>query len=228
MRVQPARPSSPFTATVTVSRGARSAMWSAAQRPAPPAPSTRMSVSRLSRTRSAAIGRVAPRLLRRRGHQGVEEGAAGLAVPVAGARGPGHQAPVAPDHDGGRGGPHPVLARHRAVAVEEHGRGQARALRVAGHHVPGLLDAHREHRERLAAPRADDLLDGDGQLLPAVAAPGGPEVDEDRKSTRLNSSHMSSSYAVFCLKKKKKILKVGSIIKHTVIINLKKDITIAK
>src|SRR5690242_21805577 len=27
----------------------------------------------------------------------------------------------------------------------------------------------------------------------------------DRKSTRLNSSHMSISYAVFCLKKKKKI-----------------------
>src|SRR5690242_20984878 len=29
----------------------------------------------------------------------------------------------------------------------------------------------------------------------------------DRKSTRLNSSHMSISYAVFCLKKKKKINK---------------------
>src|SRR5690242_20960383 len=29
-------------------------------------------------------------------------------------------------------------------------------------------------------------------------------VREDRKSTRLNSSHMSISYAVFCLKKKKK------------------------
>src|SRR5690242_21549291 len=28
---------------------------------------------------------------------------------------------------------------------------------------------------------------------------------KDRKSTRLNSSHMSISYAVFCLKKKKKI-----------------------
>src|SRR5438477_6551187 len=27
----------------------------------------------------------------------------------------------------------------------------------------------------------------------------------DRKSTRLNSSHMSISYAVFCLKKKKRI-----------------------
>src|SRR5438309_6946958 len=30
---------------------------------------------------------------------------------------------------------------------------------------------------------------------------------EDRKSTRLNSSHSSISYAVFCLKKKKKISK---------------------
>src|SRR5438477_12022451 len=29
-------------------------------------------------------------------------------------------------------------------------------------------------------------------------------VETDRKSTRLNSSHMSISYAVFCLKKKKK------------------------
>src|SRR5699024_12353700 len=30
--------------------------------------------------------------------------------------------------------------------------------------------------------------------------------DKDRKSTRLNSSHVSISYAVFCLKKKKKLL----------------------
>src|SRR5215510_1607067 len=28
--------------------------------------------------------------------------------------------------------------------------------------------------------------------------------DQDRKSTRLNSSHVAISYAVFCLKKKKK------------------------
>src|SRR5690554_7516769 len=28
-------------------------------------------------------------------------------------------------------------------------------------------------------------------------------IDEDRKSTRLNSSHVRISYAVFCLKKKK-------------------------
>src|SRR5690348_17474357 len=30
-----------------------------------------------------------------------------------------------------------------------------------------------------------------------------PEAKQDRKSTRLNSSHPSISYAVFCLKKKK-------------------------
>src|SRR2546430_9685831 len=32
---------------------------------------------------------------------------------------------------------------------------------------------------------------------------------QDRKSTRLNSSHSQISYAVFCLKKKKKKLVVG-------------------
>src|SRR6266496_5722135 len=32
-----------------------------------------------------------------------------------------------------------------------------------------------------------------------------PFVRQDRKSTRLNSSHVEISYAVFCLKKKKKI-----------------------
>src|SRR5205085_3992967 len=33
-------------------------------------------------------------------------------------------------------------------------------------------------------------------------------TDEDRKSTRLNSSHSQISYAVFCLKKKKKKKKI--------------------
>src|SRR3712207_8462718 len=32
---------------------------------------------------------------------------------------------------------------------------------------------------------------------------GEVQVDQDRKSTRLNSSHANISYAVFCLKKKK-------------------------
>src|SRR5690242_21394863 len=45
-----------------------------------------------------------------------------------------------------------------------------------------------------------------GYLVPAARArgrEGGLFLQEDRKSTRLNSSHMSISYAVFCLKKKK-------------------------
>src|SRR5437667_9162027 len=33
-------------------------------------------------------------------------------------------------------------------------------------------------------------------------------IDLDRKSTRLNSSHITISYAVFCLKKKKKKKKI--------------------
>src|SRR5258705_7258359 len=37
---------------------------------------------------------------------------------------------------------------------------------------------------------------------PAAAARTDPQAD--RKSTRLNSSHLGISYAVFCLKKKKK------------------------
>src|SRR5439155_17065227 len=34
--------------------------------------------------------------------------------------------------------------------------------------------------------------------------------DEDRKSTRLNSSHVAISYAVFCLKKKKTALFIST------------------
>src|SRR5258708_34123457 len=37
---------------------------------------------------------------------------------------------------------------------------------------------------------------------------GQVEVPEDRKSTRLNSSHQIISYAVFCLKKKKKKINI--------------------
>src|SRR5207248_7768170 len=49
-----------------------------------------------------------------------------------------------------------------------------------------------------------------GDLLPVEESTeshtqGGPEpLGLDRKSTRLNSSHRTISYAVFCLKKKKK------------------------
>src|SRR5690242_21343594 len=45
---------------------------------------------------------------------------------------------------------------------------------------------------------------GPGMLLNAFTSTSNIRVRQDRKSTRLNSSHMSISYAVFCLKKKKK------------------------
>src|SRR3712207_9371593 len=49
-------------------------------------------------------------------------------------------------------------------------------------------------------PRAEHLV---ARLeLPRVQHP--LAVEADRKSTRLNSSHANISYAVFCLKKKKK------------------------
>src|SRR5205807_9026156 len=48
-----------------------------------------------------------------------------------------------------------------------------------------------------AVPDADGLL-----ILGLLAVFGGFGLD--RKSTRLNSSHLVISYAVFCLKKKKK------------------------
>src|SRR5256885_2877628 len=42
-------------------------------------------------------------------------------------------------------------------------------------------------------------------MLGATAASAAPaQYTPDRKSTRLNSSHLVISYAVFCLKKKKK------------------------
>src|SRR3989454_1363067 len=54
-------------------------------------------------------------------------------------------------------------------------------------------------------------LTGPGRLLMLdnLGDPAGSRAEryvyEDRKSTRLNSSHLVISYAVFCLKKKKKI-----------------------
>src|SRR6266511_175981 len=43
------------------------------------------------------------------------------------------------------------------------------------------------------------------QAVQALTGRGGwPTPGRDRKSTRLNSSHVKISYAVFCLKKKKK------------------------
>src|SRR5690348_17744410 len=66
-----------------------------------------------------------------------------------------------------------------------------------------------QQREHLAL--AQQLRRHQGQQLAAKALQARCAVieqREDRKSTRLNSSHPSISYAVFCLKKKTYIYKV--------------------
>src|SRR5688500_19699961 len=76
--------------------------------------------------------------------------------------------------------------------------------------APGALAAVTSPVQTLAH-RNPCFFDGFGQLF-GVAATGRRVVDataalsvkyRDRKSTRLNSSHLVISYAVFCLKKKK-------------------------
>src|SRR3712207_7636974 len=66
-----------------------------------------------------------------------------------------------------------------AVRIARRGRGWELAL-------GGSMGGAMEHRGAGAA---------------RVRRPG--DLSEDRKSTRLNSSHANISYAVFCLKKKK-------------------------
>src|SRR3712207_7512068 len=54
----------------------------------------------------------------------------------------------------------------------------------------------------------------DGVAQGGRRAGRGGRASADRKSTRLNSSHANISYAVFCLKKKKKT-KLTHIIQHS-------------
>src|SRR5689334_1072070 len=77
-----------------------------------------------------------------------------------------------------------ALSLHDALPILAH------ASAGSGRRVRGVLDAMRIAELDQAA--------GVALALRAVAG--------DRKSTRLNSSHSSISYAVFCLKKKRKML----------------------
>src|SRR5438309_3469797 len=82
--------------------------------------------------------------------------------------------------------------------------------RLPNHPPFYFLNRYGHHRDLHSFPtrRSSDLVPDEGdareqrrrrQLL---AGPRGVRVVQDRKSTRLNSSHSSISYAVFCLKKK--------------------------
>src|SRR5713101_10147703 len=88
----------------------------------------------------------------------------------------------------------------RAVGVDEQHGDRHRA------------DPARDGGQGLRDPLDAGLVDVAGELA-GLRVAGDADVDHDRagldmltrdrKSTRLNSSHMSISYAVFCLKKKK-------------------------
>src|SRR5256885_12105602 len=63
--------------------------------------------------------------------------------------------------------------------------------------------------------QADDQVLRDGQQPPLDQHQPAGEPLGDRKSTRLNSSHLVISYAVFCLKKKKINLYPPTLLRRT-------------
>src|ERR1041385_9354233 len=77
--------------------------------------------------------------------------------------------------------------------------GQKRARALGEARLVACADAATERAEVLARATPNQP-----EVLPHWrAVVERPDIDLDRKSTRLNSSHGYISYAVFCLKKKK-------------------------
>src|SRR5437899_9862283 len=66
--------------------------------------------------------------------------------------------------------------------------------------LPILLD--RRVGDRAVAALCHGTRLGDTSRIAFAVSQRTDSNDEDRKSTRLNSSHLGISYAVFCLKKK--------------------------
>src|SRR5256884_512618 len=84
-----------------------------------------------------------------------------------------------------------------APFLERRSRNQARTRRLCALSGPaGSREGHKDSTEGLAKAKTHSFDDSRGR----------PTPKRDRKSTRLNSSHGYISYAVFCLKKKKKAL----------------------
>src|SRR6266496_5338320 len=114
--------------------------------------------------------------------------------------------------------PAPRLRLRRCPVLRRLRASHARALDQRGSllSVPDAL-ANKVRHPRNVYLRQDAFeADVNGWLTTPVFAPhrlcdtidqmiaGQQATGEDRKSTRLNSSHVEISYAVFCLKKKKK------------------------
>src|SRR5690606_42029179 len=94
---------------------------------------------------------------------------------------------------------------HRSSTTQIYTLSLHDALPIYQSHIPesnrGAFGFHTEIALSLGRlADAVDELTVDGQFDRAVDA---NHIIRDRKSTRLNSSHVKISYAVFCLKKKK-------------------------
>src|SRR5690606_41335039 len=83
------------------------------------------------------------------------------------------------------------------------GNATQQSLHVVDHIVdqPGAQQNHRNaHGQQLGDEGQRHLVDLGGCLENTDAQTYHQHHDQDRKSTRLNSSHVKISYAVFCLK----------------------------
>src|SRR5690625_1818029 len=75
----------------------------------------------------------------------------------------------------------------------------------SGIEVDALQGAPGVQSARYGGPDADDSMNNARLLKALDNTPDSERTARDRKSTRLNSSHVAISYAVFCLKKKKTV-----------------------
>src|SRR5438270_5781356 len=101
------------------------------------------------------------------------------------------------------GFPRAELAQHRAGGVIYHVHETAVGGAIFQPGMKAGIQLHQFAEMRLAHPALAIRLSR-SLAAPKSAKAVSPAQDADRKSTRLNSSHSQISYAVFCLKKKKK------------------------
>src|SRR5437879_7349664 len=105
-------------------------------------------------------------------------------------------------------------ARRTKKACQRKPLGTA-VVRIDGEEAAPRIQAERQPGIKIRAPNPRSFLAFEGELLPGITVAFDAwqvklkkmifQMDfADRKSTRLNSSHRCISYAVFCLKKKKK------------------------
>src|SRR5690606_41678503 len=90
-----------------------------------------------------------------------------------------------------------TLSLHDALPISSMGSESKRGVLARGSWTRDLSSVRDYIRRRLYRTRLNECA------ARSELSPGDRRGKTDRKSTRLNSSHVKISYAVFCLKKKK-------------------------